>query len=460
MRFSLLKYGFGFFLAFGQICYGQVLIKGRVIDQKGDPAPFVNIGIIDTYIGTISELNGDFELKIPKEFDHRNIIFSNIGYERVSIPISTNTGKWVEIVLEEKALELDEIVVTEKRLNTRIKRVGNRYTAQNRFMVDTTYSGSAIAQMISSPFDTCIIHWVNLGYTNGIEDLKMRINFKAVDEQGLPGEVLFKEEIIVDLVTIDGFQRISFDGYYILIKEHQFFIEFEPLVLKKDRQAIHDKITRAIAETPYLIRYSDYGEILIDDPELDLDFIQFKVSLERKNTTFYRASSFSKWYSSEELALSVGLSDYTEINEEKSLDERIYEKINQGKQDDDRDVSSSVDTYENDGKILYSTLADHLRRIASLAVLGPGDEVQVFVRGIGSMSIYHSNEPIFVIDGLNIGRGYASAKNSVDINKIKYIRVLKGLSQTVIYGEEGKNGVIIIRTTKRKKSKKQKEQES
>jgi len=432
-----------------QLCFAQNYIQGKVVDKKGEPVPFVNIGIENTYIGTISEPNGNFELVIPEKFKTRIILFSSIGYHKTSIPIKENIGKIIEIVLKENILQLNEIIVKENRTKPKIKKLGKINSFDTRFMTDTIYSGSAMAKLISSPFDTTFIHWISLGYFNRIDDLKLRIKFKSVDSNGHPGKLLIEKEIIVKLYEFDGNHKIRFNDLYLFVMEKEFFIELEPLILKRNRKEIHDIISTATKETPQLVKYNEYGEVLVNSQELDLKFFQFKVSTKRNTTTFYRTSSFGRWYPSEELSMQVGISDGIDKRDKRdALSDRLseLEKLEELIQQKKNKEKTSIDFYEYSGKILYPTLAHHLRRIGGITVEGKiEDDIKVFVRG-GAMSARLSMEPIFVIDGANIGRGYSSTLNSVDVNQIQSIRVLKGPVQTAIYGEQGRNGVIIIKT--------------
>lgn len=73
----------------------------------------------------------------------------------------------------------------------------------------------------------------------------------------------------------------------------------------------------------------------------------------------------------------------------------------------------------------------------------PGGNPMIRVRGTNS--IYSSNNPLFVVDGVV---GVANALTILNPNEIQTIDVLKDASATAIYGARGANGVIII-TTKR-----------
>ncbi|WP_367390990.1 SusC/RagA family TonB-linked outer membrane protein [Lewinella sp. LCG006] len=86
-----------------------------------------------------------------------------------------------------------------------------------------------------------------------------------------------------------------------------------------------------------------------------------------------------------------------------------------------------------------------------------GSGTNVIIRGYSSIT--GSNQPLFVVDGVpfnsdtNSDRGFDEGGSSassrfldIDPNNIAEVSVLKGLSATVLYGEAGRNGVILITT--------------
>jgi len=86
----------------------------------------------------------------------------------------------------------------------------------------------------------------------------------------------------------------------------------------------------------------------------------------------------------------------------------------------------------------------------------PGGATQVRIRGVGSIS--GSNEPLYIIDGIQINPGDRSRRvissnilNGLNPNDIESYTVLKDAAAASIYGAQAANGVIII-TTKRGKS--------
>ncbi len=87
-----------------------------------------------------------------------------------------------------------------------------------------------------------------------------------------------------------------------------------------------------------------------------------------------------------------------------------------------------------------------------------GTATDFVIRGYTTIS--GSNQPLFIVDGVrfntdnnagsNFFEGGALSTSSrfldIDPNNIASVNVLKGLSATTIYGEQGRNGVVIIQT--------------
>ncbi|SFE72407.1 TonB-linked outer membrane protein, SusC/RagA family [Pedobacter antarcticus] len=96
----------------------------------------------------------------------------------------------------------------------------------------------------------------------------------------------------------------------------------------------------------------------------------------------------------------------------------------------------------------------------------PGQAARIVIRG-GNKSLTGNNEPLFVIDGVPISNandgnsaaneveGVGTPNRSADINPddIETMTVLKGSAASVLYGNRGSNGVVLITTKSGKASK-------
>lgn len=85
----------------------------------------------------------------------------------------------------------------------------------------------------------------------------------------------------------------------------------------------------------------------------------------------------------------------------------------------------------------------------------PGGALNVRVRGTGSINA--SNDPLWIVDGVQLGRfgqstqGSSNPLASINPNDIESVEVLKDAAASAIYGAQAANGVILVTTKKGKK---------
>jgi TonB-linked SusC/RagA family outer membrane protein len=103
---------------------------------------------------------------------------------------------------------------------------------------------------------------------------------------------------------------------------------------------------------------------------------------------------------------------------------------------------------------LLSGKAPGVDILATSGISGSGTNIQIR----GANSITGGSDPLFVVDGtpfngstnqqtdLIYGSQTSSRFLDIDPNNIESVSILKGLSATVLYGEAGRNGVIVITT--------------
>ncbi len=78
----------------------------------------------------------------------------------------------------------------------------------------------------------------------------------------------------------------------------------------------------------------------------------------------------------------------------------------------------------------------------------PSDDSGIKIRGTNTINA--GSSPIYVVDGLVMGNSFGFY-NSLNINDVDNIQVLKDASATALYGSRGANGVIVVTTKKGKK---------
>ncbi|SNR66592.1 TonB-dependent receptor [Lutibacter flavus] len=110
-----------FFVALfiGSVMIAQTSVSGTVKEAKtGQPIPGANIKVVGKSIGTTTDFDGNFSLKIAQNPPF-SIEVSLIGYSSAEVEITQNNQE-LNIALDESATALDEIVVSASRTPERI----------------------------------------------------------------------------------------------------------------------------------------------------------------------------------------------------------------------------------------------------------------------------------------------------------------------------------------------------
>jgi TonB-linked SusC/RagA family outer membrane protein len=81
-------------------------ITGTVTDEQGVPLPGVNVTVKNTTIGTITDLDGNFELTVPENTEA--VVISFIGMETQEVSVVGRTS--LSIVLEVGTIGIEEVV--------------------------------------------------------------------------------------------------------------------------------------------------------------------------------------------------------------------------------------------------------------------------------------------------------------------------------------------------------------
>ena len=101
--------------------------SGKVVDKDtGNPLIFATISIEGTNIATVTNTEGEFRLKVPKDKTDLNILVSFIGHKSQIIPVNRLDKKRNKIRMEVHSVSLAEINVFPKDAELLIRAVINR----------------------------------------------------------------------------------------------------------------------------------------------------------------------------------------------------------------------------------------------------------------------------------------------------------------------------------------------
>ncbi len=199
------------------------IIRGNVmVSEIGTPLPYVNIGIIGTTIGTVTDANGDFELRI----DHLNlendiyVRFSMIGYYSKTIQIQElMDSDHHQIYLNPREYELDEIAVLSDRLKE--KRIGGRSSSTK---IVTGWGGKPDGgeRGIRMKMSGKPTHIKSLKFhiaSNQLDEILMRVNIRSIEDDE-PAETLLQQDILYLIENrYTGWVEINLEQYDLIFNQ-------------------------------------------------------------------------------------------------------------------------------------------------------------------------------------------------------------------------------------------------
>lgn len=108
-------------------------ISGRVLNSKtGKSLAFVSIGILNTAIGTVTNENGFFLLKVDKNFADSILFVANLAYETYYIKVKDAISSNNNIKLHENYVSIQEVIIRTRNpidlINNAIKNIKNNYS--------------------------------------------------------------------------------------------------------------------------------------------------------------------------------------------------------------------------------------------------------------------------------------------------------------------------------------------
>jgi len=90
----------------------NVIIKGHIYDNENKTAiPFATVGIVEENIGTVTNNDGFFLLKIPDSLIGTSLVVSHLGYMSQHIPVQLLNEQQVDFYLDRRVISIQEVII-------------------------------------------------------------------------------------------------------------------------------------------------------------------------------------------------------------------------------------------------------------------------------------------------------------------------------------------------------------
>jgi len=181
---------------------------------------FVNIGIRQKQVGTVSQTDGSFSLQVPLQNENDTLTFSMVGYSDLNIPIQIILhDQLTEFTLQSKAAQLPVVAITAGKLTEKIFGISKSATVLHITDGSTNQQDIfEIAQVMELDNSPSKIMSLNLLITDARADSGFfRINFYRY-EKGRPGDQIVEQQIIQTHAIRPGWLTFDLSEYNIRLK--------------------------------------------------------------------------------------------------------------------------------------------------------------------------------------------------------------------------------------------------
>jgi hypothetical protein len=257
----------GFLLPF----FGQNITSKIVNKISGEAIPFVNIGVINSTIGTVSDEKGTFTLDLKNAKNTDTLKISIISYKTITLNIGVlRTTNFPSIIkMSENVVELDEVIISNRERKPFVLGLDKKHCYPIPFYKKVTskvsFPQKNYRHEIGTRFTNAqLLHLdsIQLNFANcNLTEIELRINVSVI-----------KNDVIKNILT---------KPIYVTLSKKE-ALNFPIINLTKFAVQL---------DTDFLISIENYTKM--ENNSLSI-LANFK-SKGKKYPTYYRQSSQSKW---------------------------------------------------------------------------------------------------------------------------------------------------------------------
>ncbi|TPG38840.1 carboxypeptidase-like regulatory domain-containing protein [Flavobacterium pectinovorum] len=203
----------------------ETTIKGFVLDNLKKPIRYANVGILNKPIGTVTNNEGEFILKIDASLALDTLKISSLGFKSTEFIIKNLLdNKITDISLESHIEELEEVVISTDNLKRYTEGKEKTKSKNQVFFANPEIKninlGSQIGRkfILSSKKPSILEELKFYIKENNYEKIKFRINIYSVHNE-IPTNRINKIDIYSEVQNIKGWVNVSLTDYNIVVKD-------------------------------------------------------------------------------------------------------------------------------------------------------------------------------------------------------------------------------------------------
>lgn len=111
------------------------ILKGKIVDQQGQPVPFASIYKKNTTIGTSANSDGEYSLRLSS--GKHEIFYQAIGYKQESRQIDLAGNQNLNVILAQAVFELSDVIVKADGVDPAYEVIRNAITKRKTHLFET-----------------------------------------------------------------------------------------------------------------------------------------------------------------------------------------------------------------------------------------------------------------------------------------------------------------------------------
>lgn len=259
-----------------------ITISGIVKDKRSKKnLEYVSISVPGTNIGTITNADGQFTLKINESLNAKTIEISHLGYDNYNLPVKNNNEN-TTIFLTSNTNLLDEVIVNTINpidlVEQAILKIGDNYSRKNNqltgFYRETIKKrrnyiniSEAVINIYKTSYDRDV-HKDKVQILKGRKLLSPKPNDTLIVKlQGGPNlsiyaDIVKNPDLMLDLETL-SFYKFTMEDPVMIDERQHYVVSFKPQVV-----------------VPYALYY---GKLFIDSHSLAFSRAEMSLNMDNKN---------------------------------------------------------------------------------------------------------------------------------------------------------------------------------
>ncbi len=201
------------------------IIKGSVLDDLKKPIQYANIGVLSKPIGTVTNNEGEFILKINDSHILDTLKISSLGFKSKEFIIKDLLdNKISDIYLESHVEELEEVLISFDNLKSYTEGKEKTKSKNQVFFANPEIKninlGSEIGRkfILGSKKPSIIEGFKFYIKENNYEKIKFRINIYGISNE-IPSNRINKIDIYSEVQNTKGWINVSLADYNIVTKD-------------------------------------------------------------------------------------------------------------------------------------------------------------------------------------------------------------------------------------------------